>query len=127
MLVRISMSYFGKILVYLLVFTGLSTSTFADRGVGRKKKSVVQSNIKLSNSFNSNLSFNLSNGLKYKGSILKMSNSSNVGTANTAIRTNVLTFQKGNVVYLVPVKQKIQLQPDAARNYAGMKLIIKVP
>lgn len=120
------MTNFGKILVYLLVFTGLSISTYADRGVGKKKKATVASNIKITNNFQSSLSFNLSNGLKYKGSLLRMQSTSNT-QAVSITKMNVLSFQKGNVVYLVPAKQKLAIQPDAARNYAGMKLIIKVP
>lgn len=120
------MTKFGKILVYLLVFTTLANASFADRGVGRKKKAPVSLNVNLNGGFKNNLSFNLNNGLKYKGSI--SGNSSSYGNLSSNFKSTILTYQKGNVVYIVPVKQKVILKAaDAKPGYAGMKLILKVP
>lgn len=105
-----------RISFLIVLLSGQMFASFADRGIGRKKAR-VSINIKTPAAFTTNLNFNLHTGLKYTGSIVPSSNS----TQNTLI-----TYQKGNSVYIVPFKQKIFVA-DVHQGYAGTKLIIRVP
>jgi hypothetical protein len=95
-------------------------TSMADRGVGKNKKK-ISLNITTNNaSFAKSLSFNLKSGLKYRGSLL-----TNVESTKTSVLYNSLvTYQKGNTIYILPYKQKI-LVPEVKPGYTGMKLIIK--
>ena len=106
-----------RISFLIVLLTGQMFASFADRGIG-KKKARIAINIKTPAAFTSSLNFNLHNGLKYTGSIMPASGSS---TQNTLI-----TYQKGNSVYIVPFKQRI-LVADVHQGFAGTKLIIRVP
>ena len=94
--------------------------SFADRGLRRKSKNKVVLNINTNNSFKNTLSFNLKNGLKYKGDLYIANQTVN----NSISATTLSTYQKGNTIYLVPNKQKIII-PEVKQGYTGMKLIIK--
>ena len=104
-----------KIVLLVSILNGFMFTTWADRGVGKKKTKV---NLNLANNGASkNLSFNLKAGLKYKGALL------NTGS-NTASFNNMVTYQKGNTVYIIPYKQKV-IVPEVKQGYTGMKLILK--
>ena len=107
-----------RILVLLALLTGQMFASFADRGVGRKKSRVVL-NIKSPSAFSSTLNFNLRNGMRFTGSLM------NFSTLNGE-QSNIVTYRKGNSVYIIPYKQKI-LVADVRQGFAGTKLIIKVP
>ena len=108
-----------KIFLLIFLLNGIMLNTFADRGVG-KKKTKVSLNIVNNATFSKALSFNLKTGLRYKGSLL-----SNIETNKSSIIYNTLiTYQKGNTIYIVPYKQKV-LVPEIKQGYTGMKLIIK--
>ncbi len=92
-------------------------TSFADRGIGKKKSKVVL-NIKMPVSFQSCLNFNLRNGLKYTGSLIS-------STPKTYSSNALITYQKGNSVYILPYKQKM-LVADVKQGYTGTKLIIKI-
>ena len=77
-------------------------------------------NIKVPASFNSSLIYNLKNGMKYTGSLIN----SNFNTVS-ANQNTLITYQKGNSVYILPYKQKIFVA-DVRQGYAGTKLIIRV-
>ena len=94
--------------------------SFADRGLRRKSKNKVTLNINTNSSFKNSLSFNLKNGLKYKGVLLTGNQTEN----NAIFNNTITTYQKGNTIYLIPSKQKI-LIPEVTQGYTGMKLIIK--
>lgn len=114
------MSRLTKKILLFSILTGTMLVSFADRGVGKKSKAKVLLNINTSNSFKSDISFNLKAGLKYKGSLL--SNSQQAG--NTMISTELITYQKGSSIYIVPYKPRI-IVPDSKQGYSGVKLIIK--
>ncbi len=92
-------------------------TSFADRGIGKKKSKVVL-NIKMPVSFQSSLNFNLRNGLKYTGSLIS-------STPKTYSSNALITYQKGNSIYIMPYKQKL-LVADVKQGYTGTKLIIKI-
>jgi hypothetical protein len=108
-----------RILSLVTLFTIQMNFSFADRGVTKKKNKVVL-NIKSPNSFKSSLNFNLKNGLKYTGSLMTNSITTNPTTSNYLV-----TYQKGNSVYILPYKQKIFVA-DIRQGYTGTKLIIRV-
>jgi hypothetical protein len=113
-----------RILLLTAVFTGQLFSSFADRGMGKKKNKVAL-NIKAPISFASSLKFNLRNGMKYTGSnLLRPSNSTTTNTTSYSFNT-LVTYQKGKSVYIVPIKQKV-LVADIRQGYTGAKLIIRM-
>ena len=109
----------SKIVLLVAVLNGIVYTSLADRGVGKNKRKVAL-NIVSSGTIKKTLSFNMSSGLKYKGSLLNRVENSK----NSISFTSLITYQKGNTIYIVPQKQKI-LVPDVRPGYTGMKLIIK--
>lgn len=113
------MSKVTKIVLILAILNGIMLTTFADRGVG-KKKTKVSLNIVNNMAFSKSLSFNLKTGLKYKGSLL----TSVEANKNSVLYNTLVTYQKGNTIYIIPYKQRIVV-PEMKQGYTGMKLIIK--
>ena len=107
-----------RILSLVTLFTIQMNISFADRGVSKKKNKVVI-NIKTPNNFKTALNFNLKNGLKYTGSLIM-----NSVTAAPNSFNNLITYQKGNSVYILPYKQKIFVA-DVHQGFTGTKLIIR--
>ena len=114
------MSKTAKIILFLGILTGTMLTSFADRGVGRKSKNKITLNINTNNNFKNAISFNLKAGLKYKGSLVAGVQKDN----SSYITSNLVTYQKGNTIYILPYKQKM-IMPEIRQGYAGMKLIIK--
>ena len=107
-----------KMLLVVPVLTGLALTALADGGIGRKSKSKVDLNINSPSGLKNSISINLKTGLKYTGSLLV-----NQQYSNTAISTiNLLTYQKGNTVYIIPSKQVLAV-PEMKQGYTGIKLI----
>ncbi len=113
------MSKIAKKILLLGILTGTMLVSFADRGIGKKSKTKVLLNINTNSSFRNSVSFNLKAGLKYKGSLL-----SNTQQTNSLTSTELVTYQKGNSIYIVPYKQKV-IVPEIRQGYTGLKLIIK--
>ena len=108
----LTMSKITKIVLLTAVLNGIMFTSLADRGVGKAKKN--------NSNFKSTISLNLKTGLKYKGSLL-----TGVSSDKTSLTTNnLVTYQKGNTIYVVPYKQKIIIS-EVKQGYTGMKLIIK--
>lgn len=110
----------AKKILLLGILTGTMLVSFADRGIGKKSKSKVLLNISTNNAFKNSISFNIKAGLKYKGSLLSKSQHQN----NSSIFTELVTYQKGNSIYIIPYKQKM-IVPEIKQGYTGLKLIIK--
>ncbi len=114
------MKKFVRILLFTAVFSGILLTSFADRGVG-KKRAKVEFNIKMPSSFKSSLNLNLRNGLKYCGTLFNTTKTvSKTGTQNVFV-----TYKKGNSVYILPYKQKLFV-PDVKQGFTGTKLIIRL-
>lgn len=113
------MSKISKIVLLVAVLNGIVLTSLADRGVGKNKKK-VSLNISTAGAFSKSLAFNLTSGLKYRGSLLSRVET----TKNNLSYSSLVTYQKGNTIYIVPSKQKI-LVPEVKQGYTGMKLIIK--
>ena len=110
------MSKATRIFLLLAIFTGQMYISFADRGIPKKKTKVTM-NIRPAASFNNALNFNLKSGLRYTGSLIAPSTTSN--SFNTLV-----TYTKGKSVYILPYKQKV-LVADVRQGYTGTKLIIR--
>ncbi|MBL0147033.1 MAG: hypothetical protein IPP48_16270 [Chitinophagaceae bacterium] len=106
-----------KIVLLAVALLGTTHSALADRGIGKKAKNKVSLNISTNNSFKSSLYNNLKSGLTYKGSILVKKQISN----NVMYNNTLVTFQKGNTVYILPYKHKI-ITPEIKQGYTGSKL-----
>jgi len=100
------------------ILAGVALVSFADRGIRKKAKARVTLNVP-QNNFRQQI-FDVNSGLRYKGSLLVRNT-----PEQSYLTTNTLvTYQKGNTVYILPYKQKV-LVPEMAQGYTGMKLIIK--
>ncbi|MCB0709988.1 MAG: hypothetical protein KDC15_11420 [Chitinophagaceae bacterium] len=110
----------SKMILLIVMLAGIAFSAWADKGIGKKSKVKVDLNIKTTNSLRNSISLNLKTGLKYTGSLLVDSKVD----GKALINNTLLTYQKGNTVYIIPHKQII-VTPDMAQGYSGMKLIIK--
>ncbi|HNP54255.1 MAG TPA: hypothetical protein PKK69_06545 [Ferruginibacter sp.] len=113
-----------KAIFLLSLMVGGMLFSFADRGIRKKSKSHVSLNIGSNNSIgfkkSLSLAFSNNNGLHYKGSLLLSEKKEN----QSLVSSSLMTFQKGNTIYILPVKQKIFV-PEIKQGYTGMKLIIK--
>ncbi len=110
----------AKMIVVVLILSGIGFSAMADKGVGKKNKAKANLNITTSNSLRNSISPNLKTGLKYTGSLLVNQQTN----GKSYLSTTLLTYQKGNTVYIIPHKQVIVV-PEMKQGYTGMKLIIK--
>jgi hypothetical protein len=112
--------FIKKTFAIALLFS-MTSVAFADKGAGKKNKNKFLLNINTNNnSLRNSIALNLKSGLKYKGSLL----TSQQNSGNSLISSSVVTYQKGNTVYILPYKNKI-IMPDYKQGYTGMKLIIK--
>ena len=112
------MKTFTKKLLTIALLFGIAQVAMADRGVGKKKNKTVL-NIYTPSTLRNSIAFNLKSGLSYKGSLL----SSTQTVGNSIMANSLITYQKGNVTYVIPYKHKI-VMPEITQGYTGMKLII---
>jgi hypothetical protein len=110
----------AKMLVIVLMLSGIGFSALADKGIGKKSKSKVTLNINAGNSIRNSIGLNLKSGLKYTGTLL----AGQQANGGTYLNKTLLTYQKGNTVYIIPHKQVVAI-PEMKQGYTGMKLIIK--
>jgi len=108
-----------KLLTIALLFSIVQVAV-ADRGIGKKNKNKTILNIVTPSNLRNSIAFNLKSGLSYKGSLL--TNTTTIG--NSIIANSLVTYQKGNITYIIPYKHKIAI-PDIQQGYTGMKLIIR--
>ena len=101
------------------VLTGTALGALADRGIGKKSKSRIELNVNTATGLRNSISLNLRLGLKYTGSLLSKQYSGGNMLSNTLV-----TYQKGNTIYIIPYKQVITV-PDLKQGYTGLKLIIR--
>jgi len=92
----------------------------ADMGIGKKNKNKTILNIVTPSTIKNSIGFNLKSGLSYKGSLL--SSTAIVGTS--IMSTYLISYQKGNITYIIPYKHKIAVS-DVRLGYSGIKLIIR--
>lgn len=110
----------AKLTLIIIMLSGIGFSAMADKGIGKKNKAKVALNINTANSLRNSVSLNLKTGLKYTGSLLVNQQVNGASYLNKTL----LTYQKGNTVYIIPHKQIIAV-PEIKQGYTGMKLIIK--
>ena len=115
------MTRFFKIMIITAVLSGFAGVTFADRGAGKRNKLKTLLNINTNYSLKNSLSANIKTGLTYKGSLLT-GNRQVIGTS--VISNSLMTYQKGNITYIIPYKQKMMM-PEMTQGYTGIKLIIR--
>ena len=113
------MKTFTKKLLTIALLFGLAQVAMADRGVGKKKNKTIL-NIYTPTTLKNSIAFNIKSGLSYKGSLL--SHTETVG--NSIMSNSLITYQKGNITYVIPYKHKIVI-PEIAQGYTGMKIIIR--
>ena len=106
-------------IIFILILIGCSDIVVADRGGFGRKRNKVQLNINMLGSLKKSIPFNLKSGLTFRGS--KLLNSQQIG--NTWYNTTLVSYKKGNTIYILPYKQKI-LIPNYSPE-SGYKLIIR--
>ncbi|MDB5279954.1 MAG: hypothetical protein JWR61_4909 [Ferruginibacter sp.] len=112
------MKTFTKKLLTIALLFGIAQVAMADRGVGKKKNKTIL-NIYTPSTLRNSIAFNLKSGLSYKGSLL----TSTQTVGNSIMANSLITYQKGNITYVIPYKHKI-VMPEITQGYTGMKLII---
>mgnify|MGYP006377081375 CR=1 FL=1 len=110
----------SKMILVIVMLSGIAYSALADKGIGKKSKVKVNLNITTTNSLRNSISLNLKTGLKYTGSLLV----NQQVDGKSLINNTLLTYQKGNTVYIIPHRQIIAV-PESSQGYSGMKLIIR--
>ena len=109
-----------KMLLVMALLFGTVVSTLADRGIGRKSKNKVELNISTPSTLRSSIFFNLRSGLKYTGSLL----SKQQPTAPSFFSNTLITYQKGNSIYILPSQQVIAV-PEIISGFTGVKITLK--
>ncbi len=104
-------------MVILMIF-GVCLIASADRG-GFVKKNKTRLNIAIPGNLKNSIAFNLKSNLNYRGSFFM--NKKEIG--NTLVSDALISYKKGNTIYLLPYKQKI-LIPEYTQG-EGYKLIIR--
>lgn len=110
----------ARILLVAVVLVGTLQSALADRGIGKKSKSKITLNISTPSILKNSIPLNTRLGLRYTGSMLVNQQAS----GNSMLSNSLVTYQKGNTVYIIPYKQKVVI-PEIKPGYTGMKLIIR--
>lgn len=110
----------SKIMLVSAVLFGASFSALADRGVGKKSNSKVTLNISTPTTLRNSVSLNFKSGLVYTGTL----NAKKIISSNSVVSNTLVTYQKGNTIYIIPYKQKV-IVPEIKPGYTGMKFIIK--
>ncbi len=114
------MNTFTKKLLTIALLFSVAQVAMADRGVGKKSKNKTILNIYTLSTVRNSIAFNLKSGLSYKGSLLSGTNA----VGNSVMSNSLITYQKGNITYIIPYKHKI-LVPEIRQGYTGMKIIIR--
>lgn len=83
------------------------------------KKNKTRLNINTNGNLKNSISFNLKSGLVYRGSSIL----SKTQIGNSVVTDALISYKKGNTVYILPYKQKV-LIPDFSQK-EGYKLIIR--
>ncbi|MDP4283586.1 MAG: hypothetical protein Q8891_04120 [Bacteroidota bacterium] len=112
------MNKYSKIISVTLLVCGVCLFAFANRG-GFVKKDKPHLNISTSGNLKNSISFNLKSGLTYRGSALL--NRQQIG--NNIISEELISYKKGNTVYILPYKQKVFIPEYNQKD--GYKLIIR--
>lgn len=107
-----------KLSLIALVFCCATYIAIADRG-GLGRKSKVHFNISTLSTLKNSIPFNLKYGLNYSGS----TRSGSFEAGNSIFNNTVISYRKGNTIYIVPYKQKILIPSYTADG--GYKLIIR--
>jgi hypothetical protein len=110
----------ARILLVAVVLLSILQSALADRGIGKKSKSKITLNISTPTTLRNSVSLNTRFGLRYTGSVVLNQQSA----GNSMSSNSLVTYQKGNTVYIIPYKQKVII-PEIKPGYTGMKLIIR--
>ena len=109
----------SKITILSVILTGMMLFSFADRGISKKAGKKATLNIPVNNNFKRALGTNLNNGLRYTGSLITVAKKNEVNSSS-----NLVTYQKGNTIYILPYKPKV-IMTEIRPGYTGMKLVIK--
>ena len=108
----------SKIAVVVLLICFVTLVATADRGgFGRRNK--VHFNIITLSTLKSSIGFNLRSGLAYRGNNTLFQQQVN----NSIFTNNIVSYQKGNTIYLLPYKQKFLIQSYTPAS--GYKLILR--
>lgn len=109
---------YSRIFLVVLMICGVCLIASADRG-GFVKKNKTRLNIATPGNLKNSIRFNLKSDLNYKGSFFL--NQRQIG--NTLVSDALVSYKKGNTIYLLPYKQKV-LIPQYTQG-EGYKLIIR--
>lgn len=113
------MNKYTKILPVILLFCGVCLIASADRGRFVIKKK-IELNVGPAANLKSAIEFNLKSGLVYRGSSILSEKIS----GNSVISDVMISYKKGNTIYMLPYKQRISIPKNATNTEP--KLIIRL-
>ncbi len=119
LLFYLKMNKTSKILFILSLFTFICWVAMADRGGFGRKRNKIQLNITTHNTLKKSIPLNLRSGVNFKGS--QLLNHKKIGS--TIFTTALISYKKGNSIYIIPYKQKILIPSYTLAS--GYKLIIR--
>ncbi len=107
-----------KLITAALLFSFVTYVAVADRGgFGRRNK--IHFNITPLSNLKRSINFNLKSGLHFRDNTVL----SHQAVGNSIFNSSLLSYQKGNTIYIVPYKQKILIQSYTPAS--GYKLILR--
>ena len=108
------MSKYSKILIFLTLFSISANWAAADRGGFKRKKSRITLNLVIHNNLKTSILTNLRSGeILYRGS--HSLSQSVIG--NNLFESSLITYKKGNTVYVLPLRHKILIPQFSASGY----------
>ena len=112
------MTKVSKISALILLICFIAYVAVADRGgFGRRNK--IHFNIVTLSTLKNSISFNLKSGLYYRGNTVLNKQQIN----NSIFSSSIISYQKGNTIYILPFKQKVLTQSYSPST--GYKLILR--
>ncbi|MEP6615447.1 MAG: hypothetical protein ABJA57_02660 [Ginsengibacter sp.] len=106
-------------IAFIVLFVScISIIASADRGGFGRKRTKVNLNITTSSTLKNSIAFNLRSGLIYRGSSLI----SHHFVGKNSFDNALVTYKKGNTIYILPYKQRILISDYSP---SGYKLIIR--
>lgn len=114
------MNKYIKISIVVFLFCGVGLLASADRGRFDLKKKITL-NINPDNNIKNAIAINLKSGIVYKGSTLMKKEV----IGNSIISDVMVSYKKGNIIYILPYKQRISISQYSKNEGSKMTIRLK--
>lgn len=110
-----------KISILVLILSGIVFASYADRGINKRAKKKISVHIPAEIQSGKS-ALNATNNATYKGSVLN--NCEDECAPQSASGHYLMTYQKGNSLFILPVRQKVFLS-DGEHSSTIPRLVVK--